>query len=75
MVRKSIARVLTVYNQTTKAKLREKFADGVLPRDLRAKKTRAIRRRLTKEQLEKKTEKQTKKDNYFPARKYAVRGV
>lgn len=51
-IRKSIARVLTVTNQITKAKLREKFAgEKFLPTDLRQKKTRAIRRRLTKEQV------------------------
>lgn len=51
-IRKSIARVLTVTNQITKSKLREKFAgEKFLPIDLRQKKTRAIRRRLTKEQV------------------------
>mmetsp|Transcript_120313 Transcript_120313/g.236437 ORF Transcript_120313/g.236437 Transcript_120313/m.236437 type:complete len:125 (-) Transcript_120313:133-507(-) len=73
-IRKSIARVLTVTNQITKSKLREKFAgEKFLPIDLRQKKTRAIRRRLTKEQVAKKTVKQTKKDAYFPKRVYAVR--
>eukprot|EP00894_Picocystis_sp_ML_P005541 jgi/Pico_ML_1/56058/g1654.t1 len=43
-----------------------------LPLDLRPKKTRAIRRRLTKAQLGAKTLKQTKKDKYFPPRKFAV---
>jgi large subunit ribosomal protein L35e len=76
VVRKSIARVLTVYNQTTKAKLKEKFAgERFVPMDLREKKTRAIRRRLTSEQLNKKTVKQTKRDNYFPQRKYAVKAA
>jgi large subunit ribosomal protein L35e len=52
VVRKSIARVLTVYNQTTKAKLREKYeGERFIPMDLRKKQTRAIRRRLTKEQV------------------------
>lgn len=52
VVRKSIARVLTVYNQTTKAKLREKYeGERFVPMDLRKKQTRAIRRRLTKEQV------------------------
>jgi large subunit ribosomal protein L35e len=76
VVRKSIARVLTVYNQTTKAKLKEKYAgERFVPMDLREKKTRAIRRRLTSEQLTKKTVKQTKKDNYFPQRKFAVKAA
>ena len=47
-VRKSIARVLTVINAKQRQNLRE-FYKGkkYLPLDLRAKRTRAIRRRLT----------------------------
>eukprot|EP01036_Dinobryon_divergens_P026541 gene26541-35208_t len=75
-VRKSVARVLTVTNQLTKAKLREQYADQkFVPIDLRAKKTRAIRRRLTKEQAAKKTVKQAKKDTHFPKRVYAIKAV
>ncbi|CAM9163972.1 unnamed protein product, partial [Ectocarpus fasciculatus] len=75
-VRKSIARVLTVFNQTTKSKLREKYAGEThVPRDLRAKQTRAIRRRLTDEQQNKKTVKQTKREANFPKRKYAVKAL
>lgn len=44
-----------------------------VPLDLRPKKTRAIRRRLTKHEAALKTEKQTKKDIHFPTRKYAVK--
>ena len=48
-VRKSIARVLTVMNHKARQNLREYYKDKkYLPLDLRAKKTRAIRRRLTK---------------------------
>lgn len=51
-VRKNIARVLTVYNQNLKTKLRELYQnEKFVPVELRAKKTRAIRRRLTKEQV------------------------
>jgi large subunit ribosomal protein L35e len=76
LVRKSIARVLTVINQTTKLKLREKFAGQTfVPVALREKKTRAIRRRLTAEQVAKKTVKQTKKDAYFPKRVFALKAV
>lgn len=47
-VRKSIARVLTVTNQKQRQNLREFYKNKkYLPLDLRAKKTRAIRRRLT----------------------------
>ncbi|CAF2297142.1 unnamed protein product [Brassica napus] len=44
-----------------------------LPLDLRPKKTRAIRRRLTKHQASLKTEKEKKKEMYFPIRKYAIK--
>lgn len=48
-VRKSIARVLTVTNQKQRQNLREFYKNKkYLPLDLRHKKTRAIRRRLTK---------------------------
>lgn len=59
MVRKSIARVLTVYQQTSRNAIKGKILeDGKnkkgkarLPLDLRAKKTRAMRKALTKEQV------------------------
>ena len=74
VVRKSIARVLTVINQTQKAQLRVFYKDKDLqPLDLRFKKTRAIRKGLTKGQKALKTLKQTKKDKHFPLRKYAVK--
>ncbi|KAJ7228646.1 ribosomal protein L35 [Mycena pura] len=73
-VRKSVARVLTVMNQKQRQHTRE-FYKGkkYLPLDLRAKKTRAIRRRLSKHELSLKTLKQRKKDLNFPVRKYAVK--
>merc|ERR1719267_236118 len=52
VVRKSIARVNTVFNQNVKKTLDKKY----IPLDLRVKKTRAIRRRLTKDQLGAQTE-------------------
>ncbi|RHY09069.1 hypothetical protein DYB36_002421 [Aphanomyces astaci] len=74
LVRRSIARVLTVYNQTQKARLREKLGQGKhVPVDLREKKTRAIRRALTPEEKSIKTLKQQKKDAYFPKRRFAVK--
>jgi large subunit ribosomal protein L35e len=54
VVRKDIARVLTVMNQKTKEDVRAKFANkpnSRLPKDLRVKKTRAIRRRLSEKNL------------------------
>ncbi|EKU21268.1 large subunit ribosomal protein L35e [Nannochloropsis gaditana CCMP526] len=74
VVRKSIARVLTVYNQTQKAKLREKFTGSkYMPMDLRRKKTRAIRRRLTKHEEGLKTVRAVKREQAVPKRRYALR--
>ena len=74
-VRKSIARVLTVFNQVSREKLKEKYtSQGTgLPKEYREKKTRAIRRKLTKEQATKKTAKGAKKASNFPMRKFAIR--
>lgn len=73
VVRLSIAQVLTVLSQTQKAALRTAYKNKRLPLDLRPKKTRAIRRRLTKHQENMKTIKQKKKETYFPKRKYALK--
>ncbi|KAI3426662.1 uncharacterized protein J3R85_009716 [Psidium guajava] len=75
VVRLSIAQVLTVISQRQKAALREAFKKKkYLPLDLRPKKTRAIRRRLTKYQVASlKTEREKKKEMYFPVRKYAIK--
>lgn len=52
VVRTSIAQVLTVMQQKQKAALREVYKNKkLMPLDLRPKKTRAIRRRLTKHQV------------------------
>merc|ERR1712086_795328 len=73
VIRKSIARVLTVYNQTQRAHLKQKYRGKAFkPLDFRMKKTRAIRQRLTTKQQDNKTLKQQKKDAYFPIRKYAI---
>ncbi|CAI5765592.1 60S ribosomal protein L35 [Podarcis lilfordi] len=74
VVRKSIARVLTVINQTQKENLR-KFYKGkkYKPLDLRPKKTRAMRRRLNKHEEGMKTKKQQRKERLYPPRKYAVK--
>nr|VDC84564.1 unnamed protein product [Brassica rapa] len=74
VVRKSIAQVLTVISQKQKLALREAYkSKKFLPLDLRPKKTRAIRRRLTKHQASLKTEREKKKEMYFPLRKYAIK--
>lgn len=73
-VRKSIARVLTVYNQQQKEGLRKAAAGSkYMPLDLREKKTRAMRRALTKAELSKKTRRQRRKEAAFPVLKYAVK--
>ncbi|XP_038991974.1 60S ribosomal protein L35-like [Hibiscus syriacus] len=74
VVRLSIAQVLTVISQKQKAALREAYKKKkFLPLDLRPKKTRAIRRRLTKHQQSLKTEREKKREMYFPMRKYAIK--
>ncbi|XP_065638261.1 uncharacterized protein LOC112004939 [Quercus suber] len=74
VVRLSIAQVLTVISQKQKGALREAYKKKkYLPLDLRPKKTRAIRRRLTKRQASLKTEREKKKEMYFPMRKYAIK--
>jgi len=54
--------------------LREAYAGAkYTPLDLRQKKTRAIRRALTKSEKGAKTVRQAKKDAAFPKRKYALK--
>jgi large subunit ribosomal protein L35e len=75
-VRKAIARVQTVITSHVRNNLREVYKQKgakYLPLDLRSKKTRAIRRRLTKSEASRKTERQMKKERHFPQRKYAVK--
>lgn len=74
VVRKAIARTLTVYNQTQKAKLRAALGSKKhVPLDLRRKKTRAIRRQLSTHEKSLKTLKQQKKEAYFPKRRFALK--
>ncbi|XP_040121831.1 60S ribosomal protein L35-like [Oryx dammah] len=74
VVRKSIARVLTVINQTQKENPR-KLCKGkkYTPLDLRPKKTRAMRRWLNKHEENLKTKKQQRKERLYPLQKYAVK--
>ncbi|PKI85372.1 Rpl35p [Malassezia vespertilionis] len=73
-VRKNIARVLTVMNIKQRTSLRE-FYKGkkYLPLDLRAKKTRAIRRKLTKFERNQVTERQHKRNVHFGTRRYVLK--
>ncbi|KAJ2359958.1 60S ribosomal protein L35, L29 [Coemansia sp. RSA 2610] len=73
-MRKNIARVLTVITQQNRDTVRAKYAGKKhIPKDLRAKKTRAMRRALTKYELSRKTERQQKKDIHFGRRQYAIK--
>uniref|UniRef100_A0A4X2M9Y3 Large ribosomal subunit protein uL29 n=1 Tax=Vombatus ursinus TaxID=29139 RepID=A0A4X2M9Y3_VOMUR len=74
VVRKSIARVLTVSNQTPKENLR-KFYKGkkYKPLDLWPKKTRTMHRRLNKHEESLKTKKQQRKECLYTLRKFAVK--
>ena len=74
VVRKSIARVLTVFNQTQKERVRAHYAGSkYLPTDLRRKQTRAIRRRLSEKQVSALTLRAQKKEDNFPARRFALK--
>lgn len=73
-MRKSIATILTVLNQTQREHLRAHYAGKkYIPLDLRVKKTRAIRRRMTKHEATKKTSRAAKKASHFPQRKFALK--
>ncbi|KAL6032387.1 hypothetical protein STEG23_008141 [Scotinomys teguina] len=74
VVRKSTAHVLTVINQTQKENLRKFYkSKKYKPLDLRPKKTRAMRRRLTKHEEKLKTKRQQRKERLYPLRKYTVK--
>merc|ERR1712217_452398 len=73
IVRKTIARIMTVYNQKQKAEARKQYkGKKYVPKDLRPKKTRAIRRALKPEQKYAKTARQKTRMQNFPKRRYAV---
>lgn len=72
--RKNIARVLTVYNQNQKENLRKLYANKKhVPKDLRPKRTRAIRRELTPKEASIKTAKERRRLRNWPQRVYAVK--
>jgi large subunit ribosomal protein L35e len=71
--RKSIAVVLTVYNQTQKSKLRQDFKHKTRkPLDLRRKLTRAFRKRLAPKYAAAMTVKKMKRAAHFPKRVFAI---
>ncbi|KAI6205423.1 50S ribosomal protein L29 [Aphelenchoides besseyi] len=74
VIKKNIARILTVINQTQRENLRKLYKNKKhVPLDLRVKKTRAIRRALTKHQLSLRTHKQLAKACRTPTRVYALK--
>ena len=73
-VRKSIARVLIVTNQTRKNNLRALYhGKKYKPKDLRRRKTRAIRRLLTPKEKSVQLKKIQRRQWAFPQRTYAVK--
>lgn len=73
-VRKNIARVLTIINLNQRDNVKAFYAGKkYTPKDLRAKKTRAIRRRLTKFEATRTTEKAKKQKITFPKRVFAIK--
>merc|ERR1712165_515566 len=73
-VRKSIARVLTVVHQTQKENLRKFYHNKKYkPKDLRKRKTRAMRRALSTHEASIKTAKQQRKERIYPMRRFAVK--
>ncbi|TPX14257.1 uncharacterized protein E0L32_000651 [Thyridium curvatum] len=75
-IRKSIARVLTVINAKQRSQLRLFYKNKkYLPLDLRAKQTRAIRRRLSPQDASRVLEKTKKRQQHFPQRTFAVKAA
>jgi large subunit ribosomal protein L35e len=73
-VRKSIAHVLIVMHQTTKANLRALYhGKKYKPKDLRQRKTRAIRRLQTPKEKSMQLKKHQRRQWAFPQRTYAVK--
>ena len=90
VVRKAIARQLTLINQKRRNELKDAFSTraGIkkyneenktsfslnkVPKDLRPRLTRALRRKITKRQASKLLPKQVKRNNAFPPRRYALK--
>ncbi|RKP10206.1 ribosomal L29 protein-domain-containing protein [Thamnocephalis sphaerospora] len=73
-VRRSIACVLTVITQKQRDQVALLYkGKKYKPLDMRAKKTRAIRRKLSKSERSAKTLRTIKREQNFPARKFALK--
>ncbi|KAI6661911.1 hypothetical protein LOD99_9681 [Oopsacas minuta] len=74
IIRRSIARILTVLNAKERQELKKYYSKKKYkPLDMRPKLTRAIRRQLSKSEKKKKTLRQVKKERHFPMRKFAIK--
>ena len=90
VVRKAIARILTILNEKNRAGVRQAFANkksireynkangtsfstSRIPKEMKARKTRAIRKRLTPQQQNRKLVKELKREWNFPQRVYALK--
>jgi large subunit ribosomal protein L35e len=72
--RKNIARVMTVYHQTQKENLRKLYrGQKRIPKDLRPRMTRAMRKALTPHEKSIKTKKQERKEKAWPQRVFAIK--
>ncbi|KAI8058083.1 ribosomal L29 protein-domain-containing protein [Syncephalis plumigaleata] len=73
-VKHAIARTLTVITQKQRAQVALLYkGKKYKPLDLRVKKTRAIRRQLTKKERSTKTLRTIKREQNFPLRKFALK--
>jgi len=73
VVRKSIATALTVIHELQLAKVKSESANKKYkPLDVRGKRTRALRKKLSKKQQEKLVLKVLKRSRNFPQRRFAV---
>jgi len=73
VVRKGIAKVLTVVNEKRRAEQKEKWAKKrQTPKDLRARLTKAARTGLSKEQKKKQTLRCAKKSGNFKPRRFGL---
>jgi hypothetical protein len=71
-VRKAIAKVLTVISEKRITQAREDHKKKRTPYDLRYRKTRVFRKKLTKGETNRKTVRQQKRENNFRPRKFAL---
>lgn len=75
-VRRAIARVNTVITLKEREAAKQAYAGAkLLPKDLRAKTTRAMRRRLTKDEASRRTARQIRKALTSKPLKYAVKAA